>query len=154
MAGVQEEEAQEVIKGIKLPMIKKMMLPEHEQLRCDMLEVVTCAGVAHAHHEIKDMPTNPWMKLYNRLSDRSSGVFRGHVPHEGVKRLCYTKQKMFKDMMPAFAKKHDQDVEDKMQSLPSFPMAKNLNGECNETINEHEGKNLRRSKRKKLGRRP
>ena len=133
MAGAQEEEAQEVIKGIKLPMIKKMMLPEHEQLRCDMLEVVTGAGVAHAHHEIKDMPTNPWMKLCNGLWDTSSGMLRGHVPHEGAKRFYYAKQNFFKDMMPAFAKKYDQDVEDKTQSLPSFVMAKNINDECNKT---------------------
>ena len=41
MQMVEEVVAQEVIKGIKLTMIKKMILPEYEQLCCDMLEVVT-----------------------------------------------------------------------------------------------------------------
>ena len=59
MVGVEEEDAQKVIKGIKLLIIKKMMLPEYEQLRCDILEVVTGAGVVFVYYEIKDSPTNP-----------------------------------------------------------------------------------------------
>ena len=69
------------------------MFPEYEQIRCDMLEVVTGAGVACSHYEVKDSTTNHWVKLCNRLWDTNSGVFRGHVPHEGSKKFVTLKRK-------------------------------------------------------------
>ena len=106
------------------------MFPEYEQLRCDMLEVVTGAGVACSHYEVKDSTTNYWMKLCNRLWDANSGVFWGHVPHEGSKRICHIKKKVFNGAMLVFAKKHDNDVENQVESLPSFIMTRNTHDEC------------------------
>ena len=74
MSGADEVQAQAVVKANKLAMTKKIILAEWEQLRCDMLEVVTGSGVAHSYHEIKETSTNPWMKLHNGLWDNNSGV--------------------------------------------------------------------------------
>ena len=54
-------------------------------------------------------------------------------------------------MTPDFAKKHDKNVEDKMQSLPSFVMAKNMLEEHTKTNKEHEEKKLA-EKEKKIAR--
>ena len=57
-------------------------------------------------------------------------------------------KKKFNDMMPAFAKKHDQDVEDQVQSLPSFIMARNTCDEHNKMNKEHDEKKLAEKQRK------
>ena len=115
MSGLNEPQVQAVVKAKKLPMIKKIIMPEYELLWFEMLEVVTGSGVAHSY----------WMKLYNGLWDNNSGVFRGYEPHEGSKNIYYIKKKVFNDMLSAFTKKYDKDVENQFESLPSFIMAKN-----------------------------
>ena len=52
----------------KLPVIKKWTEPVYEQLRCDMLEVLSSSGAPYEYYEVKENDaTNPWVKVYNDL---------------------------------------------------------------------------------------
>jgi len=62
----------------QLPRLKKWSNIEYEQLRLLMLEVVTGTGVPYQYFEVQNMPTCPWVKLYNGLYDLSTGVFKGY----------------------------------------------------------------------------
>ena len=76
------------------------------------------------------------------LWDTNSGVLRGCVPHEGSKRICYTKKKVFNGMTPTFARKYDKDVENQVESFPSFIMARNMHDECLKMSKDRESTKL------------
>ena len=113
------------VKHARLPTLKKWLQPEHEGLRCDILEVALAAGVAHEHVKLKDEPANQWKKVCNGFWDREGGVFHDYEEPKGDKQLCYMKKKVMGDTLPALSKNHDHDVRSNVNPLSSFVMAKN-----------------------------
>ena len=89
----------------RVPNTKRWLLPECEEARCNMLEVVLSAGVVHQHMKLKDEPTNQWRKACNGLWDKNVGVLRSHEEPKGDKQLCCMKNKLMNDCMPAFGEK-------------------------------------------------
>ena len=78
----------------RLPNVKRWLLPEHEGLRCDMLEVVLVARVAYQHMKLKDEPINQWLKACNGLWDKERGMFRNYEEPKGDKQLHYVKKEV------------------------------------------------------------
>ena len=135
----------------RLPNVKRWLLPEYEELRCNMLEVVLSAGVAHQYTKLKDEATNPWRKAYNGLWDKDVGVLRSHEEPKGEKQSHYVKNKIMNDYLPSFEKKYDGDINNNINPLPSFVMAKNMKEAHDKMLKDHEDmKKAKEEKRKEL----
>ena len=113
----------------RLPNVKKWVLPQHESLRCDLMEVVATAGMPRARTPVEDKVASPWAKLCNGLWDATTGAFRGHDCLTGSKRARDTKRKVFKDASPALKDKRELDVRNDVDPLPSFIVAKKTHDE-------------------------
>ena len=91
-----------------------------------MLEVVLAAGVVHQCVKLKDEPTTQWREACNGLWDRDRGSSCDHEEPKGDKQLRCMKKKLMDDVIPAFGNECDLDMNNNVNPLPSFVMAKNL----------------------------
>ena len=108
----------------RFPNIKRLIMSQHEQLRCDLIVVFTGTGVPCTCSAVKDTHANPGDKLCNGLWDPLIGIFRGCDAPTGSKRVHNKKLKVLKDLLPTLKEKIDANTKKKMDPLPSFIMAK------------------------------
>ena len=113
----------------RLPNLKKWLQPEYEELWCNILEILLSSGVPYEYYEVKDIPINPWQKVYNGLWDDVVRVFKNYETSHGSKRLYYTKTKIMNDILPALSDQYDTDIKQNNNPLPSFIMAKNMHND-------------------------
>ena len=94
----------------KFPSLKKIIMPQCEQLCSDLIEVVTGAGAPHEHSVVEENPTKPWAKLHNGLWDPLTRVFRGYDAPAGSKITRNATLKALKDILPVFEEKIESGI--------------------------------------------
>ena len=85
-----------------------------------MIEVVTGKGAPCACSVMERKPANSWAKLCNGLWYPLIGVFRGCNAPAGSERVCNTKLKVPKDLLPTLKDKFDSGIKKKLMSIRSI----------------------------------
>ena len=125
-------------KKARLPSMSKLTNNmKFEGVRCDALESALSSGAVCEHSEVKDAPTNPWCELLNGWWNKRSGALKGCEPPKGCKRLCCDKQKVT-SFSSALSDKHDEDIKEKTNPLPSCVATKSTCGKLESTLKERE----------------
>ena len=109
---------------VKFPHIKKILNPEHEDIRKLMNEAMMSAGVACQHCDVKETgTTSPWHKFYKGIWEQALAALE---PPAGGTPACLKKRKMFHNILPKLREKHLQSMEEGVESLPSFKVGTNV----------------------------
>ena len=91
------------IKLKRLSSLKKWVLPEFEDTRCNPLEVVLGPWVLHEHFELSYESANAWVKVLNGLWEDVVGALRKYEAPRSKKRLCLAKNKVMSEIMPSLS---------------------------------------------------